>query len=130
MDLFSRSSLKFFFAKEAISSIASAVAKPLVVDMATKNHTRPNCARVKIEVDLVAKLPHRIKINEKGDVTGNIKSKWIKIQYDHKPKYCKECGLQGYDEETCWDIHPELFKKKKELIRVMKKACKDNKIQR
>lgn len=30
-----------------------------------------------------------------------------------------ECGLQGHDEETCWDIHPKLFKKKKEENRTL-----------
>uniref|UniRef100_A0A0V0IDF8 Putative ovule protein n=1 Tax=Solanum chacoense TaxID=4108 RepID=A0A0V0IDF8_SOLCH len=98
-----------FFAKEAIFSIASAVGKPLTVDMATKNQTRPSCARVKIEVDLTARLPQRVKINEEDDITGHIKSKWIKIQYDYLPKYCNECCLQGHDEHNCWALHPELL---------------------
>ncbi|KAH0706081.1 hypothetical protein KY285_010613 [Solanum tuberosum] len=96
------------FAKEAIFSIASAVGKPLTVDMATRNQTRPSCAKVKVEVDLVAKLPQRVKINEEDDIIGEIKSKWIKIQYDHMPMYCSECCLQGHDENNCWNIHPEL----------------------
>ncbi|KAF3665025.1 hypothetical protein FXO38_09820 [Capsicum annuum] len=33
-----------FFAEEASFSIALAVGKPLSLDMATKNHTRPSCA--------------------------------------------------------------------------------------
>ncbi|KAG5568645.1 hypothetical protein H5410_064340 [Solanum commersonii] len=103
-----------FFAKEAIFSIASAVGRPLTVDMATKNQTRPSCARVKVEVDLTAKLPQRVKINVEDDVTGVTKSKWIKVQYDHMPKYCKECCLQGHDEQSCWTIHPELYEVKTE----------------
>lgn len=75
-----------FYANEAIFLIASTVGKPLVVDMVTRNHTRPSYASVKIEVDLVTKLPHRIKINEENDVTGKIKSKWVYVQYDHKTK--------------------------------------------
>lgn len=78
-----------FFAKEAIFSIASAVGKPLTVDMATKNQTRPSCAKVKIEVDLTANLPQRVRINEEDDNTGEIKYKWVKVQHDHMPKYCK-----------------------------------------
>ncbi|KAG5596649.1 hypothetical protein H5410_037881 [Solanum commersonii] len=62
-----------FFAKEAIFSIASAVGKPLTVDTTTKNQTKPRCTRVKIEVDLTAKLPQRVKINEEDDITGHIK---------------------------------------------------------
>ncbi|KAF3653375.1 putative phospholipid hydroperoxide glutathione peroxidase [Capsicum annuum] len=83
--------------------------KPLTVDMATRNQTRPSCARVKVEVNLVAKLSHRVKINEENDTTGEIKSKWTQIQYDYMPKYCKECCQQGYDEESWWNIHPKIY---------------------
>lgn len=65
------------FAKDLIFSITSAVGKPLTIDMATKNQTRPSYARVKVEVDLVAKLPHRIIINEETNNIGEIKYKWI-----------------------------------------------------
>lgn len=51
-----------FFAKEAIFSIASAVGKPLTLDMATKNQTRPKCENVKVEVDLVTILPQRVNV--------------------------------------------------------------------
>ncbi|KAK4726324.1 hypothetical protein R3W88_031241 [Solanum pinnatisectum] len=37
-----------FFGKEAVFSLAAVVGKPLQVDMATKNQTRPSCARVKV----------------------------------------------------------------------------------
>lgn len=100
--------------KEVIFSIASVVGKPLTVDMATKNQTRPSCARVKLEVDLTAKLPKRVKINEEDDITGHIEYKWIKVQYDYIPKYSKECCLQGNDEYGCWTIHPELYDTKGE----------------
>lgn len=102
-----------FFAKEAFFSIASAVGKPLTVDMATKNKTRPSCAKVKIKVDLVAKLPQRVRINEKDD-TGEIRSQWIEKQYDYMPKYYYECCLQGHDEKECWTIYPELFDAKRQ----------------
>ncbi|KAK4737555.1 hypothetical protein R3W88_001252 [Solanum pinnatisectum] len=82
-----------FFVKEAIFFIASAVGKPLTVDMATKNQTRPSCARVKIEVDLTVKLPERVKINDEDDITCHIKYKWIKVQYDYMPKFSECCIL-------------------------------------
>lgn len=47
-----------FFLKEAIFSIASAVGKSLIIDMATKNQTLTSCARVKLKVDLITNL-HR-----------------------------------------------------------------------
>ncbi|XP_060202429.1 uncharacterized protein LOC132630845 [Lycium barbarum] len=42
-----------FFARETVFSM-SALGKPLTVDLATTNRTRPRCAKVKIEVDLLA----------------------------------------------------------------------------
>ncbi|KAG5632480.1 hypothetical protein H5410_004197 [Solanum commersonii] len=105
-----------FFVKEVIFSIASVVGKPLTVDMATKNQTRPSCARVKIEVDLTAKLPERVKINEEDDITGHIEYKWIKVQYDYIPKYSEECCLQGNDDYGCWTIHPELEEKEESEV--------------
>lgn len=65
--------------------------------MATKNQTRPSCAEVKSEADLIVKLPERVNINEEVDVIGEIKSKRIQIQYDYMPKYCRKHCLQGHD---------------------------------
>ncbi|WMV14215.1 hypothetical protein MTR67_007600 [Solanum verrucosum] len=46
-----------FFGNEVVFSLAAAVGKPLQVDMATRNQTRPSCARVKVEVDLLREFP-------------------------------------------------------------------------
>lgn len=46
--------------KEAIFSLAAIVEKVLQVDMAIENQTRPICARVKIEVDLLRNFPKQI----------------------------------------------------------------------
>jgi len=37
-----------FFVKESIFSLATAVGKPIHLDMATINKRRPSCARVKV----------------------------------------------------------------------------------
>ncbi|KAF3669654.1 hypothetical protein FXO37_08919 [Capsicum annuum] len=76
-----------------------------------KENLRPSCARVKVEVDLIGKLPYRVRINEENEVTGDIKSKWISIQYDYMPKYCKECSLQGHDKASYWNVHTKLHEK-------------------
>ncbi|XP_059302334.1 uncharacterized protein LOC132054308 [Lycium ferocissimum] len=73
-----------YFVKEAVFSLASAVGKPLQVDMATANKTRPSCARVKVEVNLLSELPKRINIGMKKKSTGEIVDKWIKINYDYE----------------------------------------------
>ncbi|XP_060194982.1 uncharacterized protein LOC132624180 [Lycium barbarum] len=103
-----------YFMKEAIFSLASTVGKPLQVDMATANKTRPSCARVKVEVDLLGEFPKRINIRMKKKSTGEIVDKWIKINYDYVPKYCKNYKVQGHNEQDCYVIHPELYPKEEE----------------
>ncbi|KAG5631659.1 hypothetical protein H5410_003376 [Solanum commersonii] len=91
--------------------------------MATKNQMRPSCAKVKVEVDLTAKLPKRVRITEEDDDTGHTKFKWVQVQYDHMPKYCQECCLQGHDENTCWSLHPELYEARS--IEDKKETCEE-----
>ncbi|XP_059288076.1 uncharacterized protein LOC132041382 [Lycium ferocissimum] len=50
--------------------MAQAVGTPLVIDKATENRTRPSCARVKVEVDLMKELPKRIHISCVDEDTG------------------------------------------------------------
>ncbi|XP_060210442.1 uncharacterized protein LOC132637359 [Lycium barbarum] len=76
--------------------------------------TRPSCARVKVEVDLLKELPKRIHISCIDEETGEVKAKWQKIQYDYLPKYCTQCKLQGHDLQDCWVVHPEYRPKKEE----------------
>ncbi|WMV24739.1 hypothetical protein MTR67_018124 [Solanum verrucosum] len=99
-----------FFVEEAIFSLAAAVGKPLQVDLATKNQTRPSCARVKVEVDLLSEFPKRINVGLRRQ-SGKICEKWIKIKYDYVPKYCQSCKIQGHNEQQCYIIHPELYPK-------------------
>ncbi|KAH0669880.1 hypothetical protein KY289_024373 [Solanum tuberosum] len=96
-----------FFGKEAVFSLAVAVGKPLQVDMAMKNQTRPSCARVKVEVDLLREFPKQIKIGMRMH-NNEVAEKWIKIKYDYVPKYCQTCMIQGHNEEQCYVVHPEL----------------------
>ncbi|XP_060182319.1 uncharacterized protein LOC132611983 [Lycium barbarum] len=98
-----------YFGQSQLFSMASAVGKPLTLDVATINKTRPSCARVKFEVDLFADHPKRVQLQVVDSKTGDIKSKWVKIYYHFMPKYCKECCLQGHDEEGCWKLHPDLL---------------------
>lgn len=60
--------------------------------MATTNQTRPSCARVKVEVDLLKEFPKRINVGVKKK-TGEIIEKWVDINYDHVPKYCSKCKI-------------------------------------
>ncbi|KAK4706479.1 hypothetical protein R3W88_033957 [Solanum pinnatisectum] len=97
-----------FFVKESIFSLASALGKPLRLDVATINKTRPSCARVKVQVDLLADLPKVIELEVRNEDTETSRVEKVKIQYDLLPKYCQTCKLQGHAEMECRVLHPEL----------------------
>ncbi|XP_047270407.1 uncharacterized protein LOC124899544 [Capsicum annuum] len=96
-----------FFTREAVFSLAATVGKPLQVDLATQNKTRPICTKVKVKVDLLGEFPKRINIGIRKKI-GEVVENWIHIKYDYMPKYCKECKLQVHNENDCYVIHPDL----------------------
>lgn len=51
-----------FFGKEYVFYLASAVGRPLHVDMATQNETRPICVKVKVEVNLLVDFLRESKL--------------------------------------------------------------------
>lgn len=108
-----------YFLKEAIFSMATVIGKPLQVDMATKNQTRPNCARVKVEVDLLTEFSQRISIGMRKKDSRETVKRWIKNKYDYVPKYCMRCKLQGHNAKECFLIHPELYKKEEDNTKDM-----------
>lgn len=83
-----------------VFSLAAAIGKPLQVDVATKKQTRPRCARVKVEVDLL-RVPQTYQSRVRSKL-GEVREKWININYDYIPKYCKSCKIQGHDEHQCY----------------------------
>ncbi|XP_070031034.1 uncharacterized protein LOC142173379 [Nicotiana tabacum] len=101
--------LPTFFVKETLFSLATAVGRPVCLDSATTNKTRPSCARVKVLVDLLAELPKKVRLDIDDEVSGGVQTEWVRIQHDMLPKYCKDCKLQGHDEIECWRLHPELI---------------------
>ncbi|XP_019239877.1 PREDICTED: uncharacterized protein LOC109219864 [Nicotiana attenuata] len=90
-----------FFAKKSLMSIASAVGKPLAVDKATQDRTRPSTARVKVLLDLLDKHPKRIRIHIGDTKSGKLVEYYQEIVYDNLPKYCTCCKHQGHDEKLC-----------------------------
>lgn len=97
-----------FFRKESIFSIAAAVEKTLQVDTTTSNKSRPSCAGVEVEVDLMKEFPKRVNIGIRKK-NKEIIDKWIHIKYDYLPKYGKTCNLQGHNEEESFVLHTDLF---------------------
>lgn len=51
-----------FYWEEVAFSLVVAVQKLLQVDMATKNQTRPGCAKLKVEIEILGEFPKLIKI--------------------------------------------------------------------
>ncbi|KAK4439284.1 hypothetical protein Salat_0263300 [Sesamum alatum] len=83
------------FEKNALFSIAKQIGKPLRMDEATADLSRPNLARICVEVDLTAPRIQQIFLN--------IKQRTIKQQviYENCPLYCNVCKHLGHDHTTC-----------------------------
>lgn len=54
--------LPTFLDEESLFSIAVIVGRPIHLDMATNDKTRPSCIKVKVQVDLVEDLPSHVEI--------------------------------------------------------------------
>ncbi|KAK4337522.1 hypothetical protein RND71_042009 [Anisodus tanguticus] len=101
--------------------MAAAVGTPIAIDAATLNKTRPSCARVKVEFDLLRSHPQHvvIQVGEDDEITSDLQ----KIRYDFKPKYCINCKLQGHDVNGCWNLKPELRSENSKAIDGGKEAA-------
>ncbi|KAK4338781.1 hypothetical protein RND71_040243 [Anisodus tanguticus] len=99
-----------FYHETHLFSFAVAAGKPLAIDVATKNKSRPSCARVKVEIDLLKEHPTKFQI--RVGVGEKATSKWYPYRYDFLPKYCTHCKLQGHDMNGCWKVHPDLLPEK------------------
>lgn len=66
-----------FWGKESVFFVAAAVEKPLQMDMTIKNQTRPSCARIEVQANLLRDFSKRIKIGIKK-AGGEVLKKWIK----------------------------------------------------
>ncbi|KAK4737005.1 hypothetical protein R3W88_000702 [Solanum pinnatisectum] len=89
------------FAKKSLLSIASAVGKPIAIDKATQIKSRPSTTRVKVILDLMEKLPNRIRLQFVNEKSGKLIEVFQEIVYDNLPLYYNYCKHQGHDEDTC-----------------------------
>ncbi|KAH0706296.1 hypothetical protein KY285_012268 [Solanum tuberosum] len=99
-----------FFGREAIFLLASAVGKPIQLDTATIKKTRPSCARVKVQLELLGDLPKYVELESDNEEKTSSSVEKVKVVYDMLPKYCRRCKLQGHNEEECRILHPKLRK--------------------
>lgn len=107
-----------YFSKECFF-LAYGIEKPLQLDLATINRTRPSCARVKVLIDLKGVLPRSVIMDIKNESTGELRSKIIDIRYDYVPKYCEECKMQEYGVDKCKGHSREKRRDKVEVIEEM-----------
>ncbi|KAG5630600.1 hypothetical protein H5410_002317 [Solanum commersonii] len=70
--------------------------------------TRHSCAKVKVQVDLLADLPKCVEMEIVNSTIKESRVEQVKIKYDFLPKYCKKCMLQGHCVKKCRVLHPEL----------------------
>lgn len=70
--------------------------KPIHLDSAMINNTRPSCVKVKVQEDLATKLPEYVKLEVQSSKTNEATIQKVKMQYDILPKYCHTCKLQGH----------------------------------
>uniref|UniRef100_A0A0V0I4K5 Putative ovule protein n=1 Tax=Solanum chacoense TaxID=4108 RepID=A0A0V0I4K5_SOLCH len=74
--------LPTYFAKECMFSLATAVGKPVQLDLATINKTPPSCARVKVLLDLKGDFPKSVVMDIVNDSTGDSRKEVVHIKYD------------------------------------------------
>ncbi|KAG5585572.1 hypothetical protein H5410_046006, partial [Solanum commersonii] len=88
-----------FFVSESIFPLPTAVGKPLHLDMATINKTRPSCARVNVQVDLLVVFSKFVETKIVNEDTKESRIERVKIHYDMLPKYCLHCKRSFTREE-------------------------------
>ncbi|KAG5609867.1 hypothetical protein H5410_021148 [Solanum commersonii] len=89
------------FAKKSLLSIASTVGKLIAMDKATQIKSRPSTTRVKVILDLMKKLPNRIRLQFVDGKSGKLIEVFQEIVYDNLPLYCNYCKHQGHVEDSC-----------------------------
>ncbi|KAF3641418.1 hypothetical protein FXO38_09638 [Capsicum annuum] len=95
---------------KSLFSLASIVGKLVHLDVATINKTRPSCARVKVQLDLLTERQQYVMIDIENEATKEVRRINVKIKYDILPTYHTNCKLQGHEEAKCRVLHPELKK--------------------
>ncbi|EOY25452.1 Uncharacterized protein TCM_016760 [Theobroma cacao] len=90
------------YEKSALLLIAKTVGKPLYVDEATANGSRPSVARVCVEYDCrkqpVEEIWIVIRNRETGAVTGGYSQR---VEFARMPDYCGYCSHVGHKENEC-----------------------------
>ncbi|CAH9088012.1 unnamed protein product [Cuscuta europaea] len=81
--------------KRALFFIAGMIGKPLKVDTATSNYSRPSRAKVCVELDLLREIPSKMLIMH------GAKEIIQSVTYEELPKYCVKCNKIGHSKDEC-----------------------------
>ncbi|KAI0503720.1 hypothetical protein KFK09_014659 [Dendrobium nobile] len=97
-----------FFNNHVLHALGSIFGRPLQIDQATANRSRPSVARVLVEIDITKKHPKEIWIG--SDKCGYLQ----KVDYEKVPDFCLHCKVHGHAFQECFVAHPHLKKKPEE----------------
>lgn len=85
------------FDKYSLFSIVNPLGKPIFIDAATANLSRPSVARICVEVDLLRPLPSWVWIGTENSNEGF----WQQLQIENLPQYCSNCCHLGHSSIAC-----------------------------
>ncbi|PWA66504.1 ATPase, F1/V1/A1 complex, alpha/beta subunit, Zinc knuckle CX2CX4HX4C [Artemisia annua] len=91
---------------KGISSLASCLGKPLIIDEVTTNVCktgmgRLSFARVLIELDAEKQFKHVIEIAYRKKDASTSMTKYVQVEYTWKPTRCSYCCVFGHDDVNC-----------------------------
>uniref|UniRef100_M1CN18 Non-LTR retrolelement reverse transcriptase n=1 Tax=Solanum tuberosum TaxID=4113 RepID=M1CN18_SOLTU len=93
--------LKYHLFKwDYLKQILAQVGNPLKEDVATVIRSRPNLAKVRVEVDLLKPLPQSVWVGHEKQ-GGSLKGHEQILTYEGVPSFCRTCNLQGHDMTNC-----------------------------
>ena len=78
-----------------LAVVASAIGKPLSVDLATKERRRLSYARICVELNVDNIMPAEVTVNLRGEEF------IVTVTYEWKPKKCNLCRSFGHSQNTC-----------------------------
>ncbi|KAL0287582.1 UNVERIFIED_CONTAM: hypothetical protein Sradi_7121300 [Sesamum radiatum] len=87
------------FEKNALFTLAAKIGKPLRMDEPTADLSRPNLARVCVEIDLTAPKVQAVHLQING------KTYRQQVIYENYPPYCTFCNHLGHDMSVCISKH-------------------------
>lgn len=96
-----------FYKWAALCRIVSPIGIPIVMDKATLSKTRPTTAKMRVEIDLTKTLVHEVAVEIRNSIW-EMEVFIQKIEYETIPLFCFHCKIQGYFNENCRVLHPQL----------------------